>query len=214
MENDNRQACIEKIKKIGVVAVIRGKTADDAVRMTEALIKGGVLGLEITFTTPDCVQALKRIRAIAPPEASIGVGTVRSAEQLQQAAEAGAEFAVSPHFEPEVLVAALEARIPYIPGCLTPTEVSQAWENGAAAIKIFPASSFGPDFIKAVRTVFPEIPLMPTGGVSLANMQQWFNAGAFAVGMGGNLVTGTSEAIEAEAKKARAELARIREAKN
>lgn len=201
---------IEKLQQVGVVAVIRGKSADDAVATCEALLRGGVRGIELTFTTPDCCDAVKRVLENAPEDAAVGVGTVRTTEQMENAAEAGATYAVCPHFDPEVVCAALERGIPVLPGALTPTEIVQVWDSGAAAVKLFPGSAFGPSYVKAVRAPLPDIPLMPTGGVSPSNMAEWFEAGVVAVGMGGNLAKGTPEEIEAAARSTMAELARIR----
>ncbi len=205
---------IDRLKELGVVAVIRGKSADEAVTMAEAILRGGMRGVELTFSTPDNLEALKRVRESAPDDALIGVGTVREEQQVELAVKAGAEFIVSPHFEPNVAVAALEAECPFLPGCMTPTEIVQAWQTGAAAVKVFPANVLGPDFVKAMRGPLPDIPLMPTGGVSVTNMENWFACGAVAVGMGGNLVKGTPESIEEEANRAVAELKRIRSSQN
>lgn len=203
-------AFIDQLQDLGAVAVIRGHSADEALTMAEALLRGGMKGLELTYTTPDCASVVKELRARHGDAAVVGVGSVRSPAQIEAAVEAGAVFAVSPHFEPEVVVAALEADIPYLPGALTPTEVVQCWESGAAAVKIFPASLGGPSYLKAIRAPLPDVPLVPTGGVSVDNMAEWFEAGAVAVGMGGKLVHGSASEIETAAQAVMAELARLR----
>jgi 2-dehydro-3-deoxyphosphogluconate aldolase/(4S)-4-hydroxy-2-oxoglutarate aldolase len=201
---------IENLQKTAVVAVIRGSSADEAVAMSEALLRGGIRGLELTYTTPNCAEALDRVRDIAPDDALIGVGSVRQVEQIEEAVAKGAQFAVSPHFEPELIIAALETRLPYLPGGITPTEIVQAWESGAAAVKIFPASIVGPSYLKAVYAPLPDVPLMPTGGVDIDNMTDWLDAGACAVGMGGQLVRGSVDDIEATAARVSARLAEWR----
>ena len=201
---------IETLKDLGVVAVIRAKGVDHAAEICRALLAGGLRALELTYTTPDCCEAIARMVGEMGETAVIGVGTVRSVEQLEQAHAAGARFAVSPHYEPDLLAAALDLGIPMMPGGLTPTEIVQAWTAGAAAVKIFPGSAVGPSYIKALKAPLPDIHMMPTGGVSLSNMKDWFAAGAVAVGMGGNLASGSPEEIEQAARETAAELARIR----
>lgn len=203
---------VTHLAEIGIVAVIRGKSADEAVAMGEALARGGVRGIEITYSTPNCCDAIRRMKAVAPRDASVGVGTVMTVAQLEAAAEAGAAYAVSPHFDPEIMAAAKRLGMPMLPGAITPTEVVRAWQAGAACIKLFPGSLVGPDYVKALKGPLPEIPLMPTGGVSLENMHQWFAAGVVAVGMGGNLAKGTPAEIESAARIAAAKLREVRSA--
>jgi len=191
---------IDQLRDIGIVAVIRGKSADEAVAMGEALVRGGVRGIEITYSTPDCCAAIRRMKSNAPADASIGVGTVMTVAQLEDAVSAGAAYAVSPHFDEAIMSAAKRLNMPMLPGAITPTEVVRAWQAGATCIKLFPGSLVGPDYVKALKGPLPHIPLMPTGGVSLDNMHEWFAAGVVAVGMGGNLAKGTPAEIEAAAR--------------
>ncbi len=201
---------IEQLKDLGVVAVIRASGVDHATEICRALAAGGVRGLELTYSTPDCCEAIKRMADEMGESSVIGVGTVRTVEQLEAAHTAGASFAVSPHFDPDIVAAALELKIPMLPGAITPTEVVQVWQSGAAGVKVFPGSLVGPGYLKALRGPLPDIPLMPTGGVSVGNMAEWFAAGAVAVGMGGNLAKGSAADIEAAARAVTEELARIR----
>jgi 2-dehydro-3-deoxyphosphogluconate aldolase/(4S)-4-hydroxy-2-oxoglutarate aldolase len=194
------------LSRIRVVAVIRGSSADHAVAMAEALLRGGVFGIEITYSTPDCCAAIRRVVAKAPPEAAIGVGTVLSTSQLADAAQAGATYAVSPHFDPAIVAEAKRIGLPMLPGAITPTEIIAAWNAGATCIKLFPGSLVGVDYVKALKGPLPHIPLMPTGGVSLDNLHDWFAAGVVAVGMGGNLAKGSPAEIEAAARAVRARL--------
>ena len=174
-------AFLDALKRIGVVAVIRGSSADEAVAMAEALVRGGVLGIEITYSTPDCCRAIARARASLPTEAAVGVGTVRTISQLADAVAAGATYAVSPHFDASLVGEANRLGIPILPGAITPTEIVTAWNAGAACIKLFPGSLVGVDYVKALRGPLPDIPLMPTGGVTPDNLAEWFAAGVVAV---------------------------------
>lgn len=201
---------IATLRDTGVVAVIRGASADEAVAMAEALVRGGVLGIEITYSTPNCCAAITRARAVLPKQAVVGVGTVLTVEQLEMAAEAGATYAVSPHTDEAILARAQQLKLPMLPGAITPTEIVRAHALGATAVKLFPGSMVGPDYVKAIKGPLPHIPLMPTGGVSLENMHEWFAAGVVAVGMGGNLAKGKPEQIEAAARAVATRLREIR----
>jgi 2-dehydro-3-deoxyphosphogluconate aldolase/(4S)-4-hydroxy-2-oxoglutarate aldolase len=203
-------AFLDTLSQTGVVAVIRGSSAANAIAISEALIRGGITGIEITYTTPDCCDAIAHMAKAYGSQAVIGVGTVTSVEQMHAAAEAGASFGVSPHFDAAIVKAAVDRGMPFMPGAITPTEVVTAYQAGATAIKIFPGSLVGPDYLKALKGPLPHIPLMPTGGVSAGNMDQWFAAGAVAVGMGGNLAKGSPDEVEAAAKATKAVLDRIR----
>lgn len=203
-------AFLDTLRRIGVVAVIRGSSADEAVAMAEALVRGGVLGIEITFSTPDCCRAITRARATLPSEAEVGVGTVRTIAQLADAVAAGATYAVSPHFDATLMSEAKRLGIPMLPGAITPTEIIAAWNAGAACIKLFPGSLVGVEYVRALRGPLPDIPLMPTGGVTPDNLAEWFAAGVVAVGMGGNLAKGTPAQIEAAARDVSTRLAAIR----
>jgi len=195
---------------IGIVAVIRGASADDACAISAALLRGGVRGIEITYSTPDCCAAIRRVKADAPADAAVGVGTVLTVAQLEDAAAAGATYAVSPHFDAAIVARAVALGLPMLPGAITPTEVVRAWQAGATAIKLFPGSLVGPDYVKALKGPLPQIPLMPTGGVSLDNLHEWLAAGVVAVGMGGNLAKGTPAQIEGAARAAMARLRELR----
>ena len=194
------------LSDLKVVAVIRGSSADHAVAMAQALIRGGVFGIEITYSTPDCCAAIRRVVAAAPAEACVGVGTVMTIAQLVDAAHAGARYAVSPHFDATIMAEAKRLGLPMLPGAITPTEIVTAWNAGATCIKLFPGSLVGVDYVKALKGPLPHIPLMPTGGVSLENMHEWFAAGVVAVGMGGNLAKGSPAEIEAAARAVRTRL--------
>ena len=191
---------VDRLRALGVVAVIRGKSAQDAIDTSLALIRGGVKGIELTFSTPECAKAVKELKAQVGDSVCVGVGTVCTVQQIEDSVEAGAEFAVSPHFEPKLIIAALEKKLPYLPGAITPTEIVQCHESGAATVKIFPANLVNPAYLKAIAAPLPEIPLMPTGGISPSNFIEWLEAGAVAVGMGGQLLKGSLEDIENAAR--------------
>ena len=203
---------IDRLRALGVVAVIRGKSAQDAIDTSLALIRGGVKGIELTFGTPECAKAVKELKDQVDDSVCIGVGTVRTVEQIHESVAAGAEFAVSPHFEPELIIAALEKKLPYLPGAITPTEIVQCFESGAATVKIFPKNLVNPAYLKAIAAPLPDIPLMPTGGISPDNFIQWLEAGAVAVGMGGQLLKGSLEDIENTARSVSEQLAAYRAA--
>ena len=205
---------LNRLRSIGVVAVIRGKSAADAIETSLALIRGGVTGIELTYTTPDCAAAVRELKGQVDSSVCIGVGTVRTVEQIEWAVEAGAEFAVSPHFEPDLIIAALETNLPYLPGAITPTEIVQCFDSGAAAVKIFPANLVNPAYLKAIAAPLPEVPLMPTGGISPDNFIAWLEAGAVAVGMGGNLLKGSLADIEATARSVSEQFAAYQASKN
>lgn len=175
----------------GVVAIGRHVPAEIAPAMAAALAAGGVRGFELTLNAPEA-DALRSIEAVARVAADlgleIGAGTVLSIEAAQHAIDAGATFLVMPHLDAELVAWAASLGIPAFPGCATPTEAFAAWRAGAAAIKLFPASSAGPGFVRELRGPFPEIPVIPTGGVTLESAPLFIAAGAIAIGMGGWLL--------------------------
>lgn len=176
-----------KIRNLGLIAVVRGASADDAVEVSEVLIEGGVLGIEVAFTTPRADLVLKRLSNRFGAGIALGAGTVTTLDQARLAAEAGAEYLVSPGCDPELLPTLLEIGPPTIPGVLTPSEIMIARRLGATALKLFPGSLGGPAHLQALSGPFPDVPFIPTGGVSLENVGDWFAAGAMAVGVGGAL---------------------------
>ena len=203
---------LDDLKRFGMVAIIRTTSADAAVATAHALFRGGVLALEVTYSTPDCCSAIRRIIAEAPTGAAIGVGTVRTVAELEAAVAAGATYAVSPHVDLELIASARRLKVASLPGAFTPTEVMSAWRAGATAIKLFPAVQAGPEYLRALRAPLSDIPLMPTGGVSIESMNDWFSAGAIAVGLS-KITVGTPAQVEELARAASSRLATIRSAK-
>ena len=188
MLNAKDEALRERLTELKIVPFIRTPSADLAIRACEWLLEAGLQALELTFTTPDAHRVIETFARTAP-DALIGAGTVRTPEQAKAAIDAGASFLVSPGAAPGVGEAAAKAGIPYLPGAATPSEVEARWAAGAAVVKIFPARECGgPGFLKAIRSVYPDIPLMPTGGVSPDTAKAYLDAGALCLGMGGELV--------------------------
>ena len=191
-----RDSILKKAGDLGLVAVVRGDSREAALEVVGALIEGGVLGIEVTFTTPEAHRVIRDLNEEYGDDILLGAGTVITREQVDQAAEAGATFLVSPGSDPELLPAMLETGLLVLPGALTPSEVVLARRVGARALKLFPGSLGGPSHLKALRGPFPDIPFIPTGGVALGNIADWFDAGALAVGAGGALVPSSLEGRE------------------
>jgi 2-dehydro-3-deoxyphosphogluconate aldolase/(4S)-4-hydroxy-2-oxoglutarate aldolase len=184
---------LKRTEDLGLLAVVRGESRRAALEVVGALIEGGVLGIEITFTTPEAVRVIRDLDEEYGDSILLGAGTVTTDEQVERAAEAGASFLVSPGSDPELLPAMLGTGLLVLPGVLTPSEVMLARRLGAQAVKLFPGSSGGTSYLKALRGPFPDVPFVPTGGVSLENINDWFAAGAFAVGAGGALAPSSIE---------------------
>lgn len=191
---------LSKIKELGIVAVIRGKDVEEALGFSKACVEGGVDVLEITFTVPRAEEVLKRLQDELPETALIGAGTVLDPVTARIAIMNGAKFIVSPSFDKEVAMLCNLYQVPYMPGCMTPTEITEALKYGVDVIKIFPGSAFGPKYFKAIHGPLPHVNLMPTGGVDADNVAEWIENGAYAVGAGSSLVKGTSEEIIEKAK--------------
>lgn len=183
----DKQDTLAKIKELGLLAVLRGPSPVLTVQMVEALLAGGVRGIEITYSTPDAEGVVRQLHDRFGGEILLGMGTLTEPAQAQSAREAGAQFLVSPICEPKLIGAMEESGLLTMAGAFTPTEVFQAYRLGADVVKIFPGSLAGPGYIKALKGPFPYIPMMPTGGVSAANAVDWFAAGVVAVGAGSEL---------------------------
>ena len=180
---------LDRIGEIGIIPVVRATSSEHALEAVEAIEAGGIPVVEITMTVPNAISTIREVRARSGERVLVGAGTVSNAEQARACLDAGAQFLVSPGLAVSVLELARTLGVLAIPGALTPTEVMAASEAGARAIKIFPCGSVGgPKYIKALRGPFPDLRFIPTGGVSPANATEFFAAGAFAVGMGSDLV--------------------------
>jgi 2-dehydro-3-deoxyphosphogluconate aldolase/(4S)-4-hydroxy-2-oxoglutarate aldolase len=170
--------------------VIRAGRTDAAVAVVEALLEAGLYVAEITMTVPNAIEAIASVTKRFAHQVLVGAGTVTDAETTARAIDAGAEFIVTPCLIPDVIDAARRADIAVLPGALTPTEVFQAFRNGGDMVKVFPAQNVGgATYLRALRAPFPDIPLVPTGGVTLDNITEMFDAGAAAVGVGSELIS-------------------------
>jgi len=146
-----------------------------------------VTGIEVTFTTPDALEAVEALADQYGDRIVLGMGTLTRPEHARQARGAGAQFLVSPHIEEELARAMADTQLPYMMGALTPTEIVRAYRLGCRVVKVFPGSLVGPGYLKSLRGPYPEVAVMPTGGVNLDNLADWMAAGAFAVGVGSGL---------------------------
>ena len=186
-----KEQVITKLTETGLVAVVRANNADEAIKISDACLEGGCNAIELTFTVPGAHKVIEALAAKYPNgEMLLGAGTVLDSETARIAILSGANYVVSPAFNAEAAKLCNRYRVPYIPGCMTITEVLTAMEAGADIIKIFPADLFGPKIIKDIKGPLPQAKLMPTGGVDVSNVDQWIKAGAAAVGAGSSLTAG------------------------
>jgi 2-dehydro-3-deoxyphosphogluconate aldolase / (4S)-4-hydroxy-2-oxoglutarate aldolase len=178
---------LSALRADGLVAVVRAPDAAGAEATAHALVAGGLRVIELTLTTPGVLGSVERLRSELPAGVLVGIGSVRCSAEAQDACAAGAEFLVSPHADPALVAAMLATGLPALPGALTPTEVAGALGAGAQAVKLFPASTVGPRHLRALRGPFPDLVVVPTGGIALADAEAWFRAGAVAIGAGSEL---------------------------
>ena len=192
---------LQRIEKVGVVAVIRAENSEKAKKIALACMEGGIDSIEITFTVPCAQKVIEDLAVEFGDKLLIGAGTVLDSETARIAILAGANFIVSPGFNLETAKLCNRYQIPYMAGCMTVTEMIAAMEAGVDVLKVFPGSAFGPDFIKAIKGPLPQAVMMPTGGVSIDNVDKWIKNGCIAVGVGGNLTKGSSEDMTNAAKE-------------
>ncbi len=179
---------LERIRSVGLVPVIRARSADEAAQAADAIQAGGVTVLEITMTVPGAVEVIREV-AGRGGDALVGAGTVLDPEAAQACMDAGARFIVSPSLNLDTIALCNEAGVAVLPGALTPTEVVTAWRAGADLVKVFPAGAVGgPSYIKALKAPLPQIDLVPTGGVNLKTAGDFIRNGASALGVGADLV--------------------------
>jgi len=212
-----KQKVRQRIEEIGVVPVVRASSARDARTAADAVCEGGIPIVEITMTVPGAVEVIRELTKSVSGEVLVGAGTVLNVEAARRCLDAGAQFLVSPGLNLQVVqVAAAEGKL-MMAGALTPTEVITAWEAGSDFVKVFPCGQVGgAKYIKALKGPLPQVPLVPTGGVSLATAAEFIEAGAIALGVGGECVQ--SEALksgkpEIIVENARKFLAVVREAR-
>ncbi|HTR66904.1 MAG TPA: bifunctional 4-hydroxy-2-oxoglutarate aldolase/2-dehydro-3-deoxy-phosphogluconate aldolase [Terriglobales bacterium] len=185
----NREQILHQIHKIGLVPVLRAPSAQAAIAAAAAIEAGGVPVLEITMTVPDALAVIQAVVQSSEGRVLVGAGTVLDPETARACILAGAQFVVSPSLNVKTIELCRRYSVPVIPGALTPTEVVTAWEAGADVVKVFPCSAVGgAKYLAALRGPLPHIPLIPTGGVSLSTAADFLAVGAFALGVGSDLV--------------------------
>jgi 2-dehydro-3-deoxyphosphogluconate aldolase/(4S)-4-hydroxy-2-oxoglutarate aldolase len=189
MLNRTKEQIIAMLTDPGIIAVVRAQTAEQVVPLSNALIAGGVKAIEITMTTPNAIEAIRHARERIGEQALFGVGTVLDQKTCQAALSAGAEFVVTPICRTELVAHAQACARPIMLGAYTPTEAQMAHEAGADFIKIFPADTLGPGFMKSLRAPLPHLRLVPTGGVDVNNVADFLKAGCAALGVGSSLVS-------------------------
>ncbi|HEU4349484.1 MAG TPA: bifunctional 4-hydroxy-2-oxoglutarate aldolase/2-dehydro-3-deoxy-phosphogluconate aldolase [Actinoplanes sp.] len=166
------------------MAVLRASTADGFAAVADVLVASGITAIEVTLTSRGAVDAVAGLRRQLPPGAVVGAGTVLTADDAKAAVDVGAQFLVSPIHDPSLG----EFGVPFYPGGLTPTEIFQAARGGAPLVKLFPAATVGPRYVKDLHGPLPGVRIMPTGGIDLGDVANWLTAGASAVGLGGPLI--------------------------
>ena len=185
-----RDKTVARLREVGIIPIIRASSADVALPVAEALYQAGLPIAEITMTVPNAIDAIRAVAKRFTGKMLVGAGTVTDAETARRAVDAGAEFIVSPGLVREVIEAAHNVDVAVLPGALTPSEVFEAFHSGADLVKVFPVQSVGgAAYLQALRGPFPDIPLVPTGGVTLENIGEMFKAGAAAVGIGSELIS-------------------------
>jgi 2-dehydro-3-deoxyphosphogluconate aldolase/(4S)-4-hydroxy-2-oxoglutarate aldolase len=213
----NRHDVLKSIEEVGVVPVVRASSAEEAMQVIEAIRAGGVPVLEITMTVPRAVRVIEQVADRYGDEVVVGAGTVLDAETARACILAGATFVVSPSLNLATIELCQRYSVVVTPGALTPTEVVTAWQAGADAVKIFPCSAMGgATYLKSLKAPLPQVEMIPTGGVSLATAAEFIQAGAFALGVGADLVD--TKAIRAGqpekvTEAARAYVAAVRDAR-
>lgn len=183
----DKQLVFKRVKELGLLAVIRGPSETQTVNAVEALIEGGVKGIEITYTTPNADSVVNTLAKAYGEEIMLGMGTLTQPEQVKMAVDNGAKFIVSPMFDTALTEVFVNSKLLTMVGCFSSSEVFHAHQMGADIIKIFPGRLAGPSYIKDLRGPFPDIPFMPTGGVDKTNVAEWFKVGVIAVGAGSSL---------------------------
>jgi 2-dehydro-3-deoxyphosphogluconate aldolase / (4S)-4-hydroxy-2-oxoglutarate aldolase len=191
-----KQQIANRIVEIGIIPVVRASSPELAINAARAVCAGGIPIIELTMTVPGAIEVIRELKRSMDGDVLIGAGTVLDAKTAAQCLEAGAQFLVSPGFDRGTVRFAKREGALIMAGALTPTEVIAAWNAGADFVKIFPCGNVGgPSYIRALKAVLPQIPMVPTGGVNLATAAHYLQAGAIAIGVGGELVSGNSRAI-------------------
>ena len=184
----SRAPLSDRLTRTRVIAVLRAPHASALAPVCDVLVEEGILGIELTLTTPGLLESVAGLVERYAGTADVGVGTVLDTDQARRAIDAGARFLVTPTMNVQVVDVAVRNKVPVIPGGLTPTELAAGWAAGATAVKIFPAQTVGAGYLKHLRGPFPDLQVVPSGGVGLGAAREWLAAGAVAVSIGGPLV--------------------------
>jgi len=188
---------LEQIKKIGILPVLRAESAKQALRIADAIKAGGITAIEVTMTVPGAIEVMRSLAEQYGDSLLLGAGSVLDPETARACLLAGAKFIVSPTTNLKTVELCHRYGVAVIPGALTPTEIMTAWEAGADVVKVFPCSAVGgASYLKAVKALMPQLRLIPTGGVSLTTAESFLKAGAFALGVGGDLVNSKAKTDE------------------
>ena len=206
---------LQRITDVGLVAVVRAESADQALRIAEATVAGGCPAIEVTFTVPGAHRVIEALaQRYKPSELILGAGTVLDPETARIAILSGATYVVSPSLNVETVRLCNRYQVPVMPGAMTIHDVIEAMEAGADIIKLFPGEAFGPGMLKSIKGPLPQAPLMPTGGVDAGNVGEWIRAGAVAVGAGSSLTGGAKSGdYESITRTAREFIANIQAAR-
>jgi len=200
MTEAGRSEIVQAIKDVRIVAIIRVSSAEEAIEAGEVLVANGLTIIEVALTTPQGLDAIAALGAVKDGRI-VGAGTVLNAGTVSDAVAAGGRFVVSPGLDEEVVAEAARLGVASMPGAATPTEVMRARASGADFVKLFPASTYGPGHLQALRPVFPDVAFVPTGGVGPANAAEWFDAGAAALAVGSALTSGDREQVHERARE-------------
>jgi 2-dehydro-3-deoxyphosphogluconate aldolase/(4S)-4-hydroxy-2-oxoglutarate aldolase len=179
---------MDRILQAGVVAIMRAKSSDQLLEAAKAVLEGGVEAIEVTMTTPGALDVIKAATSRFGDQVLFGVGSVLDPETARAAMLAGAQFVVCPTLKRATIEMCQRYSVPVVPGAYTPTEILDAWEAGADAVKVFPANAGGPGYLKAIKGPLPQVRLSAVGGVNLENAAAFMSAGAAFLGVGGDLV--------------------------
>lgn len=184
---------IHRLVEAKIVAIVRTNNTEEAIKVAKACYQGGIGALEITYSVPRADKVISKLREqFTDDQLLVGAGTVLDSETAFNAYQAGARYIVAPNFSSTTASICNRYQIPYIPGCMTITEIVKAMEAGVEIVKLFPASEYTPSIIKAIRGPLPQALLMPTGGINLNNVAEWYAAGSTMLGVGGNLTKATN----------------------
>ena len=206
----NHQQILSQIEQGRVIAILRGDFGGREAAMVEALISGGITAVEVTLNSPNALQKISQLAKEFGSRCAVGAGTVLTSDEVKNVADAGGTFIISPNCDVKVIQQTRALNLASFPGCFTPTEVVQAMQAGADAAKLFPATSLGPSYVKALRAPLNDVKLIPTGGVTPENAKEYIRAGAWAVGIGSELIG--KEFLDENLEKLRARAAEFTEA--